>query len=165
MSSQNKIALYAVLVALAMVFSWIEAQIPYPIPGAKIGLSNLVVLVALYHMGAKDALFINLIRILFVALTFGNMFAFFYSLAGGFLSCLIMIGMKKTGKFHVVAVSIAGGIAHNIGQIAVAVYVLETRAMIAYLPVLWIAGLTAGIITGLLGAVLIRRLPKKMFQK
>lgn len=164
MSLQNKIAVHAMLVALAMVFSWLEALIPYPIPGAKLGLTNVVVLVALYRISAKDALGINLLRIVLVGFTFGNMFSLVYSLAGGLLSGVTMIGMKKTEKFSVTAVSIAGGIFHNIGQILVAMYVLETSAIVTYLPVLWITGIIAGIVVGILGGLAINRLPKRLFR-
>lgn len=164
MSLQNKVTLRAVLIALAMIFSWIEAQIPYPIPGAKLGLTNLVVLVALYRLSIGDALGINVIRIILVGLTFGNMFSLIYSLSGGILSGLIMIFMKKTGKFHITAVSLAGGIVHNIGQILVAMYVLETKAILSYLPVLWITGLLAGIVVGILGSMVLKRLPENIFK-
>lgn len=164
MSLQNKVALRAILVALAMIFSWIEAQVPYPIPGAKMGLTNLVVLIALYRLSEKDAIGINVVRILLVGFTFGNMFSLIYSLAGGLLSGMIMILMKKTGKFNITAVSLAGGIAHNIGQILVAIYVLKTKAMISYLPVLWITGMTSGIVIGILGSMVLKRLPKNIFK-
>lgn len=164
MSLQNKVALRAVLVALAMIFSWIEAQIPYPVPGAKLGLTNLVVLIALYRLSIRDAIGINIVRILLVGFTFGNMFSLIYSLSGGILSGLIMILMKKTGKFHITAVSLAGGIVHNIGQILVAMYVLETRAMISYLPVLWITGMAAGVVVGILGSMVLIRLPKNLLK-
>ena len=164
MSLQNKVVLRAVLVALAMIFSWIEAQIPYPIPGAKLGLTNLVVLIALYRLSMGDAIGINIIRILLVGLTFGNMFSLVYSITGGILSSLIMILMKKNDKFHVITVSLAGGIVHNIGQILVAVYVLETKAMVSYLPVLWITGMSAGIIVGILGSMVLKRLPENILK-
>lgn len=164
MSLQNKVALRSVLIALAMVFSWIEAQIPYPIPGAKLGLTNLVVLIALYRVSTRDAIAINIVRILLVGFTFGNMFSLIYSLAGGILSGLIMILMKKTGKFNITAVSLGGGIMHNMGQILVAMYVLKTKALIYYLPVLWITGITAGIIVGSLGSMVLKRLPESIFK-
>lgn len=164
MSLQNKVTLRAVLIALAMIFSWIEAQIPYPVPGAKLGLTNLVVLVALYRLSTGDAIGINVIRIVLVGFTFGNMFSLIYSLSGGILSGLIMILMKKTKKFHITAVSLAGGIVHNIGQILVAMYVLETKSILSYLPVLWITGLSAGVVVGILGSMVLKRLPENIFK-
>ncbi len=160
MSLQSKTALRGLLIALAMVFSWIEMQIPYPIPGAKLGLTNVVVLVALYRFGIKDAIAVNLIRIVLVGLTFGSMFSMLYSLAGGILSGGVMILMKELKVFRVVTVSLVGGILHNIGQILVAMAALETSAIASYLPVLWVSGMISGIVVGILGAVLIRRLPK-----
>ena len=160
MSLQNKTALRGLLVALAIVLSWIEAQIPYPIVGMKLGLTNLVVLVALYRFGTKDAVAVNLIRIVLVGLTFGSMFSMLYSLAGGILSGGVMIFMKRMKVFRVVTVSLMGGIVHNVGQILVAMAVLQTGAIVSYLPVLWVSGLAAGVIVGILGDILIRRLPK-----
>ena len=160
MSLQSKTALRGLLIALAMVFSWIEMQIPYPIPGAKLGYGICIVLVALYRFGIKDAIAVNLIRIVLVGLTFGSMFSMLYSLAGGILSGGVMILMKELKVFRVVTVSLVGGILHNIGQILVAMAALETSAIASYLPVLWVSGMISGIVVGILGAVLIRRLPK-----
>lgn len=159
----DKIALRGMLVATAMVLSWLEAQIPafFAVPGMKLGLTNLVVLIALYKLGNKDALFINFLRILLVGLTFGNLFSLAYSMAGGILSGIGMILLKKTGKFGVSGVSIAGGVLHNVGQIVVAMIVLETSAVIYYLPVLWISGIAAGLVIGLISAQVIKRLPKR----
>ena len=164
MSSQNKIALRGVMVALAMIFSYIESLVPYPIPGIKLGLTNIVVLFALYKMGAKDAIAINFVRIVLVGLTFGNLFSLTYSLAGGMLSAAVMIVMKKTDKFSVNAVSVAGGIMHNVGQIAVAMFVLQTKAIAFYLPFLWVSGIGAGVIVGLVGKIVIERIPDKIIR-
>lgn len=159
----EKVALRGMLVAAAMVLSWLEAQIPafFAVPGMKLGLTNLVVLIALYKLGEKDALFINFLRILLVGLTFGNLFSLVYSLAGGMLSGIGMILLKKTGKFGVAGVSLAGGVLHNVGQILVAMIVLETGAVIYYLPVLWISGIAAGLVIGLISAQVIKRLPER----
>lgn len=159
----EKVALRGMLVAAAMVLSWLEAQIPafFAVPGMKLGLTNLVVLIALYKLGEKDALFINFLRILLVGLTFGNLFSLVYSLAGGMLSGIGMILLKKTGKFGVAGVSLAGGVLHNVGQILVAMIVLETSAVIYYLPVLWISGIAAGLVIGLISAQVIKRLPER----
>lgn len=154
----------AMLVAVAFVLSWLEAQIPafFAVPGMKLGLTNLVVLVALYILGSKDALGINLLRILLVGLTFGNAFSLLYSAAGGILSGTCMILLKKTGRFSVTAVSIAGGVMHNVGQIIVAMIVLETKALAYYLIPLWASGIVAGAIIGILSSMVIKRLPKSI---
>ena len=140
------IASRGLLIALALVLSWAESQIPvfFAVPGMKLGLTNLVVLIALYRLGAPDALFLNIVRILLAGLTFGNLFSMIYSLAGGVLSFLVMFLLKKTGRFHMVTVSIAGGVFHNVGQVIVAMLVLSSGYVAYYLPVLWISGIAAG---------------------
>lgn len=163
MKDHNKtprLALLGMLVALAMVLSWLEAQIPVfvAVPGMKLGLTNLVVLTALYGMGAKEAVFLNFVRILLVGLTFGNMVSFLYSLAGGILSGIIMIGLKRTGRFSIVTVSVAGGVFHNVGQILIAMAILETASLVYYLPFLWLGGMVSGLLVGILGAQLVKRL-------
>ena len=159
---KKKIAFYGLLIALAFVLSYIESLIPVfiAIPGAKLGLTNLVVLVALERFGKRDAFIINMIRILLVGFTFGNTFSLLYSFAGGILSFLIMILLRKTKKFSLVGISVSGGVGHNMGQIIVAAFVLETGALIYYLPFLLVIGTVAGVIIGILSAEILKRLPK-----
>ena len=156
----KKIALRGLLIALAFALSWLEMQIPYffPIPGIKLGLTNLVVLIALYQLTAFDAFALNMVRILLVSFTFGNMAALMYSAAGGMLSFMVMFLMKKYTKFSLRFVSVAGGVFHNIGQILVAMLVLKNVHVLWYLPFLWIAGILAGIVIGLLGEFTVKRL-------
>lgn len=158
--SVKKIALYGVMVAVAMILSYLESLIPpvFAIPGMKLGLTNLVVIAALYLMGWKSALSINIIRVLLVGILFGNIFSLIYSAAGALLSGAGMILLKKTGKFHVVTVSIAGGVLHNIGQILIAVLVLHTVSVAWYILILWFTGIAAGAIIGILGGILTSRL-------
>ena len=154
------VARYGLLVALAMIMSYLEAQLPvfFAIPGMKLGLTNVVVLVALYGMGYGSAAVINLVRIVLVSMLFGNGMSLAYSLAGGILSGAVMMLLKRTNAFSMVAVSIAGGIAHNIGQILVAMLVLQTAALGWYLLVLWVSGLVSGALIGVIGGELCRRL-------
>ena len=121
------------------------------------GLPNLVVVFALYRLGWKDAGLLSLLRVLLVGMLFGNYFALAYSVAGAALSLLVMLTLKRTENFSIAAVSMAGAVAHNIGQIAVAVFVLETARLVWYLPALLISGVAAGICIGLLGALLVER--------
>ena len=155
----KKVANYGVLVTLALVASYVETLIPISlgVPGAKIGLANLITIVALFLMGWKDAFAISIIRIVLAGFLFGNLFAIFYSLAGAILSLLIMMLLKKL-EFGTVAVSCAGGVAHNIGQISFAVLLVENSRLFYYLPVLLIAGVLAGIVIGIIGGELIKRL-------
>ena len=156
----KKIARYALLVALAMVLSWLESLIPLSvtIPGVKLGLTNLVVLFALYRMSTTDAITISLIRVVLVSITFGNAFAFAYSFAGAVLSFLIMWGLKHSGKFSSVGVSVAGGVGHNLGQIIVAALVLENSGIFLYLPALMLSGTAAGVCIGVVGGIIVQRI-------
>ncbi len=151
-SRTQKLAIRAMLIAVAFVLSWLESMIPtfIAVPGVKLGLTNLVVLLALYRLGWKDALVINLIRIVLVGLTFGNLFSLWYSIAGGLLSCIGMILLKQLFHARLVTVSIAGGLLHNLGQLLVAVFVLDTPSLFYYLVVLWISGAIAGTVVGLI---------------
>ena len=159
MKSQQ-IARYALLTALAMVFSWLESMVPVAtaVPGVKLGLTNLVVIFALYRMSLRDAAAISLIRVLLVSMTFGNAYSFAYSFAGAALSLVVMALLKKTGKFSMLGVSVAGGVSHNVGQILVAMTVLETAGLISYLPVLMISGIAAGVCIGVVGAIITERI-------
>ena len=160
--NSRKTARYALLVALAMVLSWLESLVPISaaVPGMKLGLTNLVVLFALYRLSAADAAVISLVRVLLVSFTFGNAYAFAYSMAGAVLSLIIMLVLKRSGKFSTVGVSIAGGVGHNLGQILVASLVLETEKIFFYLPVLMVSGIAAGVCIGLLGGIITNRLKK-----
>lgn len=160
MDKTKKIATYGVMAALAMILSYVEMQLPafVAIPGVKMGLTNIVVIVALYKMGNKSAIFINIVRIIAVSLLFGTLMSFAFSFAGGMLSTLVMILLKKTDKFSTVGVSVAGGITHNIGQILAAMFLLNTKAIIWYLPVLWLSGILSGLLIGLIGAIIVKRI-------
>ena len=161
MRSQSKqVAQYGLLIALALVLSYAESQIPafFAVPGMKLGLTNIVVLMALYRMGIKSAMVINLVRIVLVALLFGNGMSLAYSLAGGILSALVMIFLKSTDRFRIVTVSVAGGVAHNIGQILMAMVLLQTSSLAWYLLALWFTGLASGAVIGVIGGELCRRI-------
>lgn len=163
MQSQNntyKIALRGMLIAASFILSWIESRLPVfvAIPGIKLGLTNITVLVALYKLGSKDAFAINIVRILLVGFTFGNTFSLLYSMAGGVLSCLAMIMLKKTERFGITNVSMVGGLCHNIGQILMAMLILNSSAILYYLPVLWFSGILSGIIIGVLSGIIVTRI-------
>ncbi|MEY8338843.1 Gx transporter family protein [Lachnospiraceae bacterium 62-35] len=147
------------LVALAFIFSYIEALIPIPMPapGMKLGLANLVTIVGLYTVGLKDTCIITLIRILLAGFTFGNAFSMWYSFSGAVLSLGIMIGLKAVKWFSPMGVSAAGGVGHNIGQLLAAAVVVENAGVLYYLPILMAGGVIAGGAIGLLGGMVIRR--------
>ncbi len=158
--TSGRMARCALLVALAMVLSWLESLVPVSaaVPGVKLGLANLVVIFSLYRMGLREAAAISLVRVILVSATFGNAYSFAYSLAGAALSLGVMALLKRTGKFSILGVSIAGGVCHNLGQILVAMAVLGRGEIIWYLPALLAAGTAAGVAVGALGGVLTRRI-------
>ena len=155
----KKVARYGLLLALGLVLSYAESLVPLSVavPGVKLGLPNLVVLFALYRLGVKEAATLSLIRVVLVSNLFGNAYSLWYSLAGAALSLTVMILLKKTGLFGHLGVSVAGGVCHNLGQIAVAMLVLRSVAVAYYLPVLLISGIAAGVAIGAVGAVMLKR--------
>lgn len=154
----KKTALFGMMVALAFTFSYLESLIPFNfgIPGVKLGLANLVVVIALYTMKPGEAFAIAIIRIFLAGLTFGNFYSIAYSLCGGILSFVVMYLVKKT-KLSVIGVSMLGGICHNIGQITVAAIIMETIRIAYYLPVLLVAGLVTGLLLGVVAKLVIDR--------
>lgn len=149
----RKIAYSSMLTALAMIFSYVEAIIPvsFGAAGIKPGLANLVVLVGLYFLPPVQIFIILLTRIVLAAFMFGNMTSLAYSLTGGIVSFFVMLLMKKIKGFSIVGVSIAGGTAHNLGQLAAAVCILGSTSVVYYMPILMAAGAVAGAFTGIIG--------------
>lgn len=156
----KKLAKMGLFTALAMIFGYVEALIPIPIgiPGVKLGLANVVVVFSLYTMDAKEAFFIDVGRILLIGFTFGNLSMLLYSLAGGILSFLVMALAKRTKRFSVYGVSVLGGVFHNIGQLVMAMAVLETVSLVYYGPVLLLAGLITGLLIGILSGDILKRI-------
>ncbi len=148
----KRVAYCAMLTALAMIFGYVEALIPFGlgIPGVKLGLANIVIVLALYLLPAYQAFAIQLMRIVLVSFLFGNLSMMLYSLAGGILSFLVMLIVKRGDAFSITGVSIAGGVSHNIGQLIVAVLVVRNLKIAFYLPVLIMAGLITGCLIGML---------------
>lgn len=159
--SSRRLARYALLTALAMALSWLESLVPLAgvvPPGVKLGLTNLVVIFALYRMSLRDAAAISLIRVVLVAFTFGNSYSFAYSLAGAALSLAVMALLKRSGKFSLLGISVAGAVSHNIAQVLVAMAVMETARLAWYLPVLLVSGIAAGVCVGAAGALIVKRI-------
>ncbi len=165
--SARRVALTGLLAALALIFSYVEALVPFNagVPGIKLGLANLVPLIILYRLDARYAFAANLIRVFLAGLLFSGMFAALYSLAGSVTSFLVMYLLKKTNLFSVIGVSTAGGVFHNIGQLCVAILAVSGPQLIHYLPVLIISGMAAGIIVGIGGTILLDRIPVKLFRE
>ncbi|MBQ7657701.1 MAG: Gx transporter family protein [Butyrivibrio sp.] len=163
--NNRKIAFLGLFVALAFVLSYIEYMLPLNIgiPGAKIGLANLVVMVALYTVGDKNAIALSIIRVVLVGLTFGNISMMMYSLAGAAMSLCVMLIVKKLGNLSITGVSVLGGVFHNIGQIIVAMLVLETQSLLYYLPFLIVIGTITGVLIGFVANLITTRV-KRVFK-
>ena len=153
-------ALLGVLTSLALILSYVEAVLP-PIltiaPGIKLGFPNILIIFILYRMGTLRAAAVSFVRIILVSWLFGSFLAFVYSVAGAVLSLAVMAVMKKTNLFSTVAVSVAGGIMHNLGQVLVAMVLMKTPQIAYYMIVLSATGIVAGLFIGLCGALLIKR--------
>lgn len=156
----RQITTMGMLVALAMVLGFVETLIPINlgIPGMKLGLANIVVVIALFLFDIKTAVVVSILRIILIAMTFGNMSMMFYSIAGASLSLLSMIVISKIKSFSLISVSIVGGIMHNVGQIICAAFVVRTNGVFTYLPVLMIAGLVSGALIGIVAGLILVRL-------
>ena len=153
----KRVSLYGILVALAFIASYIEVLIPFNfhVPGMKLGLANIVVLIALYTGGARAGIMVSVIRIILVGFTFGNPYSAIYGLSGGILSFVIMFFLKKTDFFGIAGVSMAGGVAHNIGQLFCAMVLLKLSAVFSYLMFI-------GIITGALIGIIVEEVLKRV---
>lgn len=161
------VAICGVMTALSMIFSYVESLIPIPIPvyGVKLGVANIAIITVMYAIGEKEALIINCIRITLTALLFGNLNSFIFSMSGGLLSFAVMVLLKKTKMFSMVGVSVAGGVFHNVGQIIAAIFIMDTGAIIYYLPVLIVAGVITGIVIGIVSALVAKRVKSAVAQK
>lgn len=157
----RKISMIAVFTAFAVIVSYVESFIPIiPIPGVKLGFANIAIVLAIYLIGIKEALIIDILRILIVGFLFGSVMSIAFALTGGILSFAVMALLAKWNKISIVTVSICGGITHNIGQIIVATLAVQTFAVVTYVPVLLIAGLVCGAIIGMISAIIYSRTHK-----
>lgn len=154
MKTSKRVSCCAMLVALAMIFGYIESMIPinFGVPGMKLGIANLVTVAGLYFLKPQEVFTVAVMRILLTGFMFGNGMSIIYSLAGGILSFAVMVLMKKSKGFSVIGVSIAGGVSHNVGQVMVAAYAVENLKIMYYLPVLLIAGTITGMLIGIVGS-------------
>ena len=163
---KNRAAYFGVLTALALIFSYIETLIPiqFGVPGIKLGLANLIIVIVLYKTDWREALLLSVVRIILAGFIFGNLFSIVYSLAGGFLSLTVMVLLKRTDRFSVAGIGMAGGVRHNIGQLVVAMIAVETYQVGYYLPVLLVAGLITGAVIGAAAGEVLKRIRNLSFQ-
>ena len=152
----KKTAKIGMFIALAMIFSYIEAIIPinFGIPGIKLGIANIVVVTSLYVLGFKETIGISLIRILLMGILFGNVFSLIYSFSGGILSLIGMIICKKFKLFS--TVSVVGGVLHNLGQLIAASIVLNNLSIAYYFSVLLISGVVTGFVIGIVSTKVVK---------
>ncbi len=157
------IAFMGLFTSIALILAYVEAIIPpiFPaIPGIKVGLPNIIIIFMLYRRSAWSAIGVSLMRLVLVALLFGNAMTFMYSLAGAALSLAVMILLKRLNFLSTVGVSVAGAVSHNVGQILIAILLLNTTEIAYYLVVLTVTGVIAGVFIGLCGAELVKKVPK-----
>ena len=161
---KNRVAYFGVFTALALIFSYVETLIPinFGIPGVKLGLANLVIVIALYKMKLTEVYLLSVVRVLLSGFIFGNYFSIIYSLAGGLLSLTVMALLKKSKGFSVMGISVAGGVFHNVGQLIVAMLVV-TFSVGYYFPVLLVAGLITGLVIGIVSAEMLKRIKNIQF--
>lgn len=161
----KKVAFLGLSIALAMILSFVESQIPalIAVPGMKVGLPNIAIVFLLYRIGWKESVVVSLIRVILVSMLFGNVQSMLFSIAGAVLSLTGMILLKKTNWFSCITVSIVGGILHNVGQIIAAILWTQTAQIVFYLPFLLISGVVAGAVIGLVSGMLVKRSEKWKF--
>ncbi len=156
----KKIAFLGISTSVALILAYIEAILPpiwTAVPGIKVGLPNLMIILVLYRFGFKQAAIVSGIRLIIVSMLFGNVMTLAYSTAGAVLSLLLMGFLKKTDKFSTVGVSIVGAVSHNLGQIIVAIFLFDTVQIGYYMVVLAITGTIAGIFIGIGSNLLLKR--------
>lgn len=158
----KELTLVALMAALALIFSYIEVLIPFSmgIPGVKLGIANIVIIVVLYMLGARYALTVNVVRVLIAGLLFTGLFGALYSLAGALLSFIVMGLLKRTEIFSIVGVSIAGGVAHNLGQLLVAAFLISNIKIFIYFPILIFSGVASGIVIGIISSLILKKLSR-----
>lgn len=163
-ADSKEIAMCGLFIAVALIFSYIESilPIPMPVPGFKIGIANIAIISVLYMYGAKQALIVNIIRIVLASLLFGhgNVQQFFFSLAGGMASLGIMTLLKKTDKFSIIAVSAVGGVVHNIAQVLIAMMILTTASIGYLIPIFVIIGVVTGVVCGIIAKIFLRHVAR-----
>lgn len=156
----NKLTLYALIISVAMILSYVESLIPafVPIPGVKLGLANIATVFALYKLDTKAAVIISVIRITLSSLLFSGLFSIIYSVSGAFLSLLTMHILIKSKKFSPVGVSVSGAVCHNLGQVITAALIMQTSKLMYYFAALLLSGIISGTVIGIAAGLIIQRI-------
>ena len=160
MKNTRKLTTLSLLIAVAMILSYIESLVPafVAVPGIKVGLSNIATVFALYTLGAPSAVAVSAVRVFLSSLLFGNFEMMIYSLGGAAMALTFMILLKRINRFSEVGVSVVGGVAHNAGQIITASFMLKNAGIVSYLAPLVISGTVAGVVVGIISALLVVRI-------
>ena len=161
----QRLALSALLTAVMLVLGYVESLIPTGIPGIKLGLSNSVLLFAIYTLGIPNALLLMVVKVLLSGFLFSGVNAMLYAFAGGLLSMLAMVVLYKLQGFHILTIAMVGAVMHNVGQVVLAMLMLQTERLIYYMAILMLVGLVTGYITGTVAKLLLRRIPKDLLPK
>ena len=160
--SVKRLTADALLIAAAMILSYVESLVPLSVavPGIKMGLANIAVVFTLYRAGTCDAFFVSILRVILISALLGTFVSFIYGFSGAAVSLAAMALLKRLNRFRTFTVSVTGGVVHNLTQIAAAMLILKTDAIVFYLPSLLIAGIISGAVIGTLAAILVSRIPK-----
>lgn len=156
----NKLTLYALIISVAMILSYVESLIPafVPIPGIKLGLANIATVFALYKLDTKAAVIISVIRITLSSILFSGLFSIIYSISGAFLSLAAMHVLIKSKKFSPIGVSVSGAVCHNLGQVITAALIMQTSKLMYYFAALLLSGIISGTVIGIAAGLIIQRI-------
>lgn len=158
----QRIALMGLMLSLMLILGFVESRLPVPgLPGVKLGLSNGVLLFALYLLDIPSAILLMILKILLSGFLFGNPSSMMYAAAGGIVSLTGMILLSRSPLLSPVAVSMAGGLLHNVGQVGLAMIILQTPGLLFYMAILMLIGMVTGLATGLAAKAVIHRFPKR----
>ena len=162
----KKFAILSIMIGLSLVLSYVDSLIPIvvTIPGIKLGLANIATIYVLYRLGIKEAIIVSILRVFLSALLFGTVVTLSYSIVGATLSLVVVIVFKRISSLHMITISILGAVMHNMGQIGVAMFIMSTKEIIYYLPILVITGVISGIGVGLL-AILVLKYTENIFHE
>ena len=154
----RRIAICGMLLALMLVLGFVESQLPVAagIPGVKLGLSNGVLIFAVYMLNVPSAYLLMAMKVLLSGFLFGSPSAMMYAFAGGLLSLTVMVLLSRVKGLSPVVISMVGGLSHNVGQVALAMVILSTPKLVYYMAVLMVIGMITGLATGLAANGIIR---------
>ena len=161
----RRLAVSALLVTVMLMLGYVESLVPTGVPGIKLGLSNSVLILAIVWLGIPTAFALMIVKVLLSGFLISGVNAMLYAFAGGLLSMLVMCVLYKTKAFSLTPVAMAGAVAHNVGQVALAMLILETGKLLFYMAILMLVGLVTGFVTGTVASILIKRLPRELLPK